>query len=140
MLLFSIRQVAVGLNHQVDILFHLCPFQDGFLVVRVTLEFQPFPIMVDKASAAVQKIVGVPTDAVLLCQRFGTEIAVGLGLVQCHNALFTTRKPRTMLAQFVFDLRLRQNKSGGRFFALRSVYLFNLLGFGRDVGIKETQL
>ena len=26
MLLFSIRQVAVGLDHQVDILFHLCPF------------------------------------------------------------------------------------------------------------------
>ena len=92
MLLFSIRQVAVGLNHQVDILFHLCPFQDGFLVVRVTLEFQPFPIMVDKASAAVQKIVGVPTDAVLLCQRFGTEIAVWLGLVQCHNALLTALK------------------------------------------------
>ena len=61
-------------------------------MVRVTLEFQPFPIMVDKASAAVQKIVGVPTDAVLLCQRFGTEAAVRLGLVQCHNALFTAHK------------------------------------------------
>ena len=48
--------------------------------------------MVDKASAAVQKIVGVPTDAVLLCQRFGTEIAVWLGLVQCHNALLTALK------------------------------------------------
>ena len=71
------------------------------------VKFQSLSVMIYKTPAAVQKIVGVPTDAVLLCQRFGTEIAVGLGLVQCHNALFTTRKPRTMLAQFVFNLRLR---------------------------------
>ena len=138
MLFLFVRQVAVGLDHQVDILFRLCPFQGDFLVVRVTLEFQPFPVMVDKASAAVQKIVGVPTDAVLLCQRFGTEIAVRLGLVQCHNALFTTRKPGAVLTQFVFDFSLRQNKSGGRFFALRLVDFFNLLDFGGNVGIKET--
>jgi len=43
-----------------------------------------------------------------------------------------------MLTQFVFDFSLRQNKSGGRFFALRLVDGFNLLGFGRDVGIEET--
>ena len=102
------------------------------------VKFQPLPVMIHKASAAIQIIVGVPTDAVLLCQRFGTEIAVGLGLVQCHNALFTTRKPRTVLTQFVFDLRLRQNKSGGRFFALRLVDGFNLFGFGGNVGIEET--
>ena len=48
--------------------------------------------MVDKASAAVQKIVGVPTDAVFLCQCLGTEIAIRLALVQCHNALLTTCK------------------------------------------------
>ena len=92
MLLLLVRQVAVGLDHQVDILFHLCPFQGGFLVVRVTLEFQPFPVMVDKASVAVQKIVGVPTDAVFLCQCLGTEIAIRLALVQCRNALLTTCK------------------------------------------------
>ena len=91
-LLFLVGQVAVGLNHQVDILFHLCPFQGGFLVVGVMVEFQPFPVMVDKASAAVQKIVGVPTDAVFLCQCLGTEIAIRLALVQCHNALLTTCK------------------------------------------------
>ena len=102
------------------------------------VKFQSLSVMIYKTPAAVQKIVGVPTDAVLLCQRFGTEIAVGLGLVQCHNALFTTRKPRTMLAQFVFNLRLRQNKSGGRFFALHLVDFSNLFSFGRDVGIKET--
>ena len=98
------------------------------------------PIVVHKTSTAVQKIMGVPTSAVLFCQRLGTEVAIRLGLVQCHNALFTTSKPRTMLTQFVFNLSLRQNKSGGRFFALRLVDGFNLLGFGRNVGIEETQL
>ena len=92
MLLFLVGQVAVGLDYQVDILFHLCPFQGDFLVLRVMVKFQPLPVVVDKAAAAVQKIVGVPTDAVLLCQRFGTEAAVRLGLVQCHNALFTAHK------------------------------------------------
>ena len=92
MLLLLVRQVAVGLNHQVDILFHLCPFQGNFLVVGVMVKFQPFPVVVHKASTAVQKIVGVPTDSVLFCQCLGTEIAVRLGLVQCHNALFTAHK------------------------------------------------
>ena len=102
------------------------------------VKFQSLSVMIYKTPAAVQKIVGVSTDAVLLCQRFGAEIAVCLGLVQCHNALFTTRKPRTVLTQFVFDFSLRQNKSGGRFFALRSVDFFNLLGFRRDGNIQKT--
>ena len=102
------------------------------------IKFHSSPIVVHKAPASVQKIVGVPTDTVLLCQSLGTEAAVRLGLVQCHNALFTAHKSRTVLTQFVFDFSLRQNKSGGRFFALRSVYLFNLLGFGGDVGIEKT--
>ena len=104
------------------------------------VKFQPSPVVVDEASAAIQIIVGVPTDTVLLCQSLGTEAAVRLGLVQCHNALLTALKPGAMLTQFVFDFSLRQNKSGGRFFALRLVDGFNLLGFGRDVGIEETQL
>ena len=107
-------------------------------MVRVTLEFQPFPVMVDKASAAVQKIVGVPTNAVLLCQRFGTEIAIRLGLVQFDDPLLAILKTGTMLAQFILNFSLRQNKSGGRFFALRSVDMFNLLGFGGDDGIQKT--
>ena len=107
-------------------------------MVGVMIKFQSLPVMIYKTPAAVQKIVGVPTDSVLLCQRFGTEAAVRLGLVQCHNALLAAHKSRTVLTQFVFDLSLRQNKSGGRFFALRSVDMFNLLGFGGDVGIEET--
>ena len=138
MLLFLVRQVAVGLDHQVDILFHLCPFQGEFLVVGVMVKFQPLPVVVHKTPASVQKIVGVPTDAVLLCQRFGTEAAVCLGLVQCHNALLATHKPGAVLTQFVFDFSLRQNKSGGRFFALRLVDHFNLLGFGGDDSIQKT--
>ena len=102
------------------------------------IKFQSLPVMIYKTPAAVQKIVGVPTDSVLLCQRFGTEAAVRLGLVQCHNALLAAHKSRTVLTQFVLNFSLRQIKSGGRFFALRSVYLFNLLGFGGDVGIEET--
>ena len=93
LLLFFIRQVAVGLDHQVDILFHLRPFQGDFLVVRVMVKFQSLPVVVHKTPASVQKIVGVPTNAVLLCQCFGTEFAVRLGLVQRHNALFAACKP-----------------------------------------------
>ena len=102
------------------------------------VKFHSSPVVVDKPSTAIQIIMRVPTDSVLLCQRFGTEIAVWLGLVQCHNALFTAHKSRTVLAQFVLNFRLRQNKSGGRFFALRLVDFFNLFSFVGDVGIKET--
>ena len=102
------------------------------------VEFQTLPVVVHKPPASVQKIVGVPTNAVLLCQCFGTEFAVRLGLVQRHNALLAARKSRTVLTQFVFNFSLRQNKSGGRFFALRSVDGFNLFGFGGNVCIEET--
>ena len=102
------------------------------------VKFHSSPVVVDKPSTAIQIIMRVPTDSVLLCQRFGTEIAVWLGLVQCHNALLATCKPRTMLTQFVLNFCLRQNKSGGRFFALRSVDFFDLLGFGGDVRIQKT--
>ena len=138
LLFFLIGQVAVGLDHQVDILFHLRPFQGDFLVVGVMVKFQSLPVVIHKAPASVQKIVGMPTDAVLLCQRLGTEFSVRLGLVQCHNALLATCKPRTMLTQFVLDFSLRQNKSGGRFLALRSVDVLNLFCFGRDGGIQKT--
>ena len=102
------------------------------------VKFHSSPVVVHEASTAVQKIVGVPTDSVLLCQRFGTEAAVCLGLVQCHNALLATHKPGAVLTQFVFDFSLRQNKSGGRFFALRLADFSNLFSFGRNVGIEET--
>ena len=104
------------------------------------VKFHSSPVVVDEASTAVQKIVGVPTDAVLFCQCLGTKAAVCLGLVQCHNTLLATLKPGAVLTQFVFDFSLRQNKSGGRFFALRLVDFLDLLGFGGDVGIEETQL
>ena len=102
------------------------------------VKFHSSPVVVDKPSAAIQIIVGVPTDSVLLCQSLGTEFSVRLGLVQCHNALLATCKPRTMLTQFVLDFSLRQNKSGGRFFALRLVNFLDLLGFGGDVRIQKT--
>ncbi|MCI3183777.1 hypothetical protein D0C48_07430 [Faecalibacterium prausnitzii] len=107
-------------------------------MVGVMVKFQSLPVVIHKTPASVQKIVGVPTNAVLLCQCFGTEFSVRLGLVQFHNALLATCKPRTMLAQFVFDFSLRQSKSGGHFFALRLVDFFDLLGFRRDVGIQKT--
>ena len=102
------------------------------------VKFHSSPVVVHKAPASVQKIVGVPTDTVLLCQSLGTEAAVRLGLVQCHNALLAAHKSRTVLTQFVLNFSLRQNKSGGRFFALRLVDFFNLFSFGGDVSIKET--
>ena len=107
-------------------------------MIRVVVKFKSFSIMIYKTAAAIQKIVGMPTDAVLLCQCFGTEFAVRLGLVQRHNALLAARKSRTVLTQLVLNFSLRQNKSGGRFFALRLVDGFNLFGFGGNVGIEET--
>ena len=107
-------------------------------MIRVVVKFKSLSIMIYKTAAAIQKIVGVPTHAILLCQCLGTEVAVWLGLVQNHNALLAAHKSRTVLTQFVFDFSLRQNKSGGRFFALRLVDGFDLLGFGGDVGIEET--
>ena len=102
------------------------------------VKFQSLPVVIHKTPASVQKIVGVPTNAVLLCQCFGTEFAVRLCLVQFDDPLLAILKTGTMLAQFVFNFSLRQNKSGGRFFALRSVDMFNLLGFGGDDGVQKT--
>ena len=56
------------------------------------LKFKSLPVVVHKTPASIQKIVGVPTDAVLFCQCLGTEIAVRLALVQSHNALLTALK------------------------------------------------
>ena len=56
------------------------------------LKFQPFPVVVDEPSAAIQIIVGVPTDAVLFRQCFSAEFAVWLSLIQCHNALLAALK------------------------------------------------
>ena len=102
------------------------------------LQDQTFEVLGDSRPRKTDIRVVSATNAVLLCQRFGTEISVKLGLVQSHNALFTAHKSRTVLAQFVLNFSLRQNKSGGRFFALRSVDFFDLLGFGGDVRIQKT--
>ena len=102
------------------------------------VKFHSSPVVVDKPSAAIQIIVGVPTDAVLFRQCFSAEFAVGLCLVQFDDPLLAILKTGTMLAQFILNFSLRQNKSGGRFFALRSVDMFNLLGFGGDDGIQKT--
>ena len=107
-------------------------------MIRVVVKFKSFSIMIYKTAAAIQKILRMSADAVLFRQCFSAEFAVGLGLVQCHNALLTACKSGTMLAQFILNFSLRQNKSGGRFFALRSVDMFNLLGFGGDNGIQKT--
>ena len=107
-------------------------------MIRVAVKFKSFSIMIYKTAAAIQKVLRMSADAVFFCQCFGAEFAVRLGLVQCHNALLATCKPRTMLTQFVLDFSLRQNKSGGRFLALRSVNLLNLLGFGGKDGIQKT--
>ena len=107
-------------------------------MIRVVVKFKSFSIMIYKTAAAIQKILRMSADAVLFRQCFSTEFSVRLGLVQCHNALLATCKPRTMPPQLVLNFSLRQNKSGGRFLALRSVNLLNLLGFGGKDGIQKT--
>ena len=107
-------------------------------MIRVVVKFKSFPIMIYKTAAAVQKILRMSADAVLFRQCFSAEFAVGLCLVQFDDPLLAILKTGTMLAQFILNLGLRQNKSGGRFFALRSVDMFDLLGFGRNGGIQKT--
>ena len=107
-------------------------------MIGVVVKFKSFSIMIYKTAAAIQKILRMSADAVFFCQCFGAEFAVGLCLVQFNDSLLAILKTGTMLAQFVLNFSLRQNKSGGRFFALRSVDMFNLLGFGGDDGIQKT--
>ena len=57
------------------------------------VKFHSSPVVVHKAPASVQKIVGVPTDAVLFRQCFSAEFAVGLCLVQFDDPLLTACKP-----------------------------------------------
>ena len=106
-------------------------------MIRVVVKFKSFSIMIYKTAAAIQKIVGVPTNAVLLCQCFCPEFSVRLQLINFPYPKFAAFNIGTS-PQRIFNLRLRQNKSGGRFFALRSVDMFNLLGFGGDDGIQKT--
>ena len=103
--LFLIGQVTVGVNHQVDILFCLCPAQSDFLIIRVVDKFQAFSIVIHESTAAIQIIVGTPADAVLLCQCSGSEFSVGLVLVQLDDSLLAILKVGTML-QFMLDLCL----------------------------------
>ena len=56
------------------------------------VKFKSFSIMIYKTAAAIQKILRMSADAVFFCQCVGAELAVGLCLVQCHNALFTAHK------------------------------------------------
>lgn len=51
------------------------------------VKFKSFPIMIYKTAAAVQKVVRMSTDAVLMCQCFGAEFAVRLRLVQFDDPL-----------------------------------------------------
>ena len=107
-------------------------------MIRVAVKFKSFSIMIYKTAAAIQKVLRMSADAVFFCQCFGAEFAVRLCLVQFDDPLLAILKTGTMLAQFILNLGLRQNKSGGRFFALRSVDMFDLLGFGRNGGIQKT--
>ena len=107
-------------------------------MIRVVVKFKSFSIMIYKTAAAIQKILRMSADAVLFRQCFSAEFAVGLCLVQFDDPLLAILKTGTMLAQFILNFSLRQNKSGGRFFALRLVDFLDLLGFRRDGDIEET--
>ncbi len=81
MFFFLVREIAVRLDHQVDIFFNLCPAYCEFLMFRVMVKFKPLAIAIYKSAAAVQKIMGVSADAIFRGQCFGTELSVLLGLV-----------------------------------------------------------
>ena len=105
-LLFVVGKITVGLYHQIDVLLDLTPAEKCFLVVRIMLELQAPPVVGYEAAAAVEVVVGVSACAELLCQCFGTELAVRLGLVQLYDPFLSVHKASTMLAQLVLDLSL----------------------------------
>ena len=109
-------------------------------MVGIMLKRQPLAVMVKPTTASVQISVRGTTGAVW-CVFFGEsfcpELSVRLHLINLPYPKFAIFKIGTS-PQRIFNLGLRQNKSGGRFFALRLVDGFNLLGFGGNVGIEET--
>ena len=76
-------------------------------MIRVAVKFKPFPIMIYKTAAAIQKILRMSADAVLFRQCFGAEFAVRLGLIQFSNPLLAILHTGAMLAQFILNLGLR---------------------------------
>ena len=75
-------------------------------MIRVVVKFKSFSIMIYKTAAAIQKILRMSADAVLMCQCFGAEFAVRLRLVQFDDPLLAILETGTMLAQFVFNFSL----------------------------------
>ena len=73
----------------------------------------------------------------ILWRELCPELSVRLHLINLPYPKFAIFKIGTS-AQRIFNLGLRQNKSGGRFFALRLVDGFNLFGFGGNSHIEET--
>ena len=109
-------------------------------MVGIMLKRQTLAVMVKPAATSIQIGVRGATGSVwsiFFGKSFCPEFSVRLQLINFPYPKFAAFNIGTS-PQSIFNLRLRQNKSGGRFFALRSVYLFNLLGFGGDVGIEET--
>ena len=78
-------------------------------MIRVMVKFKSFPIMIYKTAAAVQKVVRMSTDAVLMCQCFGAEFAVRLRLVQFDDPLLAILETGTML---IFLYKTQSNPIG----------------------------
>ena len=105
-LFFVFGKIAVGLDHQIDVLLDLTPAEKRFFMAGIVFKLQTVPAVGHKAAAAVEIFVGAAADAILLCQRFGAEFAVLLSLVQFNDPLFSTGEHRSLLTQFVLDLSL----------------------------------
>ena len=109
-------------------------------MVGIMFKRQTLAVMVKPTTASVQISV-LRTAGAIRCIFFGKsfcpEFSVRLQLINFPYPKFAAFNIGTS-PQRIFNLRLRQNKSGGRFFALRLVDGFNLFGFGGNVGIEET--
>ena len=109
-------------------------------MVWIVFKRQTLAIMVEPTTASVQ--IGVRgTAGAMRCiffrKCFCPEFSVRLQLINFPYPKFAAFNIGTS-PQRIFNLRLRQNKSGGRFFALRLVDGFNLFGFGGNSHIEET--
>ena len=98
-------------------------------IVLVLFRLYSFPLQ--RTSLHFSELSSAPASHLVLCDSQGM-------LLSSFSEVQRILKTGTMLAQFILNFSLRQNKSGGRFFALRLVDGFNLFGFGGNVGIEET--
>ena len=93
---FFVGQIAVRLNHQVDILFDLIPAKKNFLVVWIVFKRQALAVMVKPAATSIQIGVRGATGSVwsiFFGKSFCPEVSVRLQLINFPSSNMPWSQP-----------------------------------------------